>query len=243
MPFTPHRTAAPWLIGAALVAVAVLVGVAAVILGAPRVDPEAARGQLRSLVAAERAAAGALPVSHNAALDEIAQRRAEALATGGVLAHDETLPQHLPAGWWSFAENIADGLSATPEAMHRSWTTSPQQARNLLGAGYTDAGFGFAVAPDGTAYGVELFATYAHPPTAATIVDSAPAAVLTAVGARPAASSPSPSEVSNETYVVLFGAVGALALGAASAVLFVLFARRRAPRRRPPGEGDDNLTT
>lgn len=226
------RRAAPWAIGACFALLAVIAGALTVLWATPA-DPEAARDELRTLAATARAEANLAPLTSNDTLDDLAQSRAEDLARTGMLVHDPTLSQHLPDGWHAWSENIADGVGAGPAQMHQSWTTSLDHAENLTSTTYSDVGVGFAVAPDGTSYGVEVFASLTTPPEAPAITDSSPGAALMAAERPRALVADIAAPVSAPTSAVLtrLAAIAAVVSTAISAVFFVLLSRRRTALR------------
>ena len=107
------------------------------------------------------------PLRHVDALDRAAQAHAHDMATRDFLGHEGTdgsapADRATRAGyaWRLVAENVAAGQT-TPEEAVGTWLASPGHCANLMDAGYTDTGIGYAVnmAGDRGTYWVQMFGT------------------------------------------------------------------------------------
>lgn len=103
-----------------------------------------------------RTGAGLPALKRNTAIDAVAQAWAQKMATDG-FAHNPNFSTQIPAGWSLASENIAAGYSSA--TVVNAWLNSPGHRVNIMSAA-TDIGIGFYVAPDGTSYSVQNFATY-----------------------------------------------------------------------------------
>lgn len=90
------------------------------------------------------------PVAAQTQLAAAAQGHAEDMAQQNYFAHDSldgrTPGQRITASgyaWRTFGENIAAGYP-TPRAVVDGWLASPGHCRNLMGAGFTELGVGYA---------------------------------------------------------------------------------------------------
>jgi uncharacterized protein YkwD len=113
----------------------------------------------------ERIDHGRGPLRANLRLMRAAQMHAEQMARARRLSHDlpnATYPHtedRLAATryrWQMYGENVAFGQSNATEAV-RSWMHSPGHRSNILSAGYTEVGTGYAVDRMGRPYFVQVF--------------------------------------------------------------------------------------
>ncbi|RJG15542.1 CAP domain-containing protein [Massilia cavernae] len=105
-------------------------------------------------------------LSWNQALGEAAQAHSRVMARTKRLTHQE--PDGSQVGerasragyrWLRIGENIASG-QPTPEEAVASWLTSPGHCANIMSAGFTEMGAGYAINPDkrlGTVYWTQVF--------------------------------------------------------------------------------------
>jgi len=120
----------------------------------PPVSSSGDAARLHELHNQARAEAGVGPLQRNGCLDAVAQAWAEHLAASGGLAHQD-LGAVLDCGGGAAGENVASNYSA--DAAQASWMSSGGHRTNILNGTYTQAGFGVAVAGDGTRYFVVDF--------------------------------------------------------------------------------------
>ena len=122
-------------------------------------------GALVQLTNAERSRAGIVPLRANARLMQAAQLQADQMARLGRLDHVLSGAQYprpedrlAAAGyqWQAYAENIAMG-QASPAAAMDSWMHSSGHRANILNAGLTELGIGFARDSAGRPYYVQVF--------------------------------------------------------------------------------------
>lgn len=108
-------------------------------------DADVVRGQLLTLVDADRDAAGLHVLEADACLMANAQRHAERLARTGRLAHQDLgrLMQEC-RGHGVYGENVQWSSTGTARSMLRRWLASPTHAANLHKATYRLTGIGVA---------------------------------------------------------------------------------------------------
>jgi uncharacterized protein YkwD len=115
----------------------------------------------------ERAAVGVPALSTNSRLTEAAQLQAAQMAAARELAHTlpaatyPTVEDRLTAAgyqWQSYAENIASGYSNATQTMS-GWMGSTGHRANILNAGFTEIGTGYALDSAGQPYYVQVFGT------------------------------------------------------------------------------------
>lgn len=104
----------------------------------------------------------------NQALGEAAQQHSRVMARTKRLAHQEpdgsNVGERATRGgyrWQRIGENIASG-QPTPQEAVASWLTSPGHCANIMNAGFTEMGAGYAINPDarrGTVYWTQVFGT------------------------------------------------------------------------------------
>jgi uncharacterized protein YkwD len=104
---------------------------------------------------AERAKAGAGPLTLTPALVGTAQRHADWMAANGRQAHDEpgaSFVQRLNgAGYLTAGENICEQMKTARDALN-IWLSDGPHRRNALNPQWKQAGFGVAVSKSGVAY-------------------------------------------------------------------------------------------
>jgi uncharacterized protein YkwD len=130
----------------------------------PSPAPSAA-ATLVTLTNAERANAGLAILRAEGRLMHAAQLHADQMVAAGVMAHElpgapyPTPRDRLEAAgyaWRLFGENIAFGQRTPAEAIG-AWMASPGHRANMLNAGFTELGTGYAVDAAGRAYYVQVF--------------------------------------------------------------------------------------
>jgi hypothetical protein len=131
--------------------VAVVVGILPVLLAtvparAAGGTAEAFLGKINSL----RASVGAAPLSEDAALDSVAQRWADHMASTTTLAHNPSLSQQVSGNWTLLGENV--GYGPTVDAIFNAFVASPHHYENLVDKAYNRVGIGVAVGSDGLIY-------------------------------------------------------------------------------------------
>ena len=89
------------------------------------------------------------PLQEDASLNAVAQRHAEWMAANKRLQHQSL--NGIMQKWRAGGENIACGQCTEKEVMG-CWMKSPGHRANILNRTFTHAGFGIAVAKDGTVY-------------------------------------------------------------------------------------------
>lgn len=233
MPHTLVRRALTALAFGAL-ALATVASGAMVAAAAEPASTTEATATLRELTDEQRSTLALTPLQQNAALQDIAQQRAEQLADSGELTHDPHISQDLPVGWSTWGENIATATGTDLTRLHDAWLHSPRHAANQVSEDYTDIGVGYARASDGTAYAVELFAAYVAPPEVATVAESFPGVALTTALSPASAASIdalAASPVRAPVVIIIAGALLTLLFAATSIGLFVWASRRR---QQPP---------
>jgi len=142
----------------------------------PAPDDAAIAGRVFDLVNEARAEArrcgrkkfpAAAPLQQAEALSRAAQAHAHDMATHDFLDHEGTdggAPADRASGagyaWRLVGENVAAG-QVTPEEAVATWLASPGHCANLMDAGYTDTGIGYAVNSTGGkgTYWVQMFGT------------------------------------------------------------------------------------
>jgi len=121
--------------------------------------------QMVSLTNAERSQAGLAPFAATSKLMQAAQIHAEQMATLGQTAHSlpgakYPNPQDRLAAvgyqWSAYAENVAYG-QGTPSAALGAWMGSSGHRANILNAGLTELGTGYATDASGRPYYVQVF--------------------------------------------------------------------------------------
>lgn len=113
--------------------------VAGVVAPAAHADPGA--DTLAALVDDERAARGLPPLTHVVELRAVAQRRAERMASSGVLSHDPPVSGEV-SNWSKLSENVARGLDL--DGIHAALMASSGHRANLLDTGVSQLGVGVA---------------------------------------------------------------------------------------------------
>ncbi|MCA1991262.1 MAG: CAP domain-containing protein [Coleofasciculus sp. S288] len=105
------------------------------------------------LINGERRKVGAPPLRVNSQLTQAAQRHANDMAENDFLSHTgsdgSTMRSRIEAtgySWGRMGENVAAG-QATPEAVMRSWMSSPPHRGNILNRDFTEVGIGYATEP------------------------------------------------------------------------------------------------
>jgi len=107
-------------------------------------------GVLTSLTNQERAQNNVPPLTENALLDQVAQDKANDMATLGYFAH--TSPQGKTPWYWfdlvgyrysAAGENLAVNYFESADVAN-AWMNSPEHRANIVKAGYTDIGIGVA---------------------------------------------------------------------------------------------------
>ena len=118
-----------------------------------------------NLLNRDRAQNGLAPLAADPKLTLVARRHAADMTARGYFNHTNLQGQspfdRLKANGITYrlaGENIA--YNSSIEKMEAGWMASPGHRANILNAGYTHVGLGLAVKPDGTLYGVQLFASY-----------------------------------------------------------------------------------
>lgn len=121
--------------------------------------PAMAAGEdtILSLVNQARAAEGLGPLKKNTAMDTVATKWANQMATNQAMTHNPNYSSQMPAGWTRAGENVARGY-ATPEAVHTAWMNSPGHRANIMGD-FTDIGISFITAK-GSTWAVQNFGKY-----------------------------------------------------------------------------------
>ena len=113
----------------------------------------------------ERNQAGLAPFTASPLLMQAAQIHADQMASLGQMAHQlpgskYPNPQDRLAAvgyqWQAYAENVAYG-QGSPSAALGAWMGSSGHRANILNAGLTDLGTGFARGADGRPYWVQVF--------------------------------------------------------------------------------------
>lgn len=89
-------------------------------------------------------------------LSSIARSWAAQMASAGSLSHNGALSSQMP-NWRGMGENVGEGPSEP--AVQQALVNSPPHRANMLSAAFTEAGYGTAVAADGTMYVDEVFRT------------------------------------------------------------------------------------
>jgi hypothetical protein len=191
-----------------------------------------------SLLNDARSANGQSALVRNASLDDVATAWASELAASGVLSHNPSYPQQIPAGWSEAGENVARGQWTATE-MHTDWMNSPGHRANILG-NFTDVGIAWLTDATGMTWGVQVFANYPAPVVAVappeitaeleTLVTSGPAEQ------EPAADSATDRDVDDAaaTAPSAFGGFELLSVSLAAGILLaamvavVVILRRRA---------------
>jgi len=127
--------------------------------------PSDVAGALVQLTNAERTGAGIAPLRANTRLMQAAQLHADQMARLGRLDHVLSGAQYprpedrlAAAGyqWQAYAENIAMGQGSAAAAMD-GWMHSSGHRANILNAGLTEIGIGFARDSAGRPYYVQVF--------------------------------------------------------------------------------------
>jgi uncharacterized protein YkwD len=122
------------------------------------------------LVNQYRLANGLAALRYNSGLETVAQNWSNTMMTdintqgSAGFRHNPDAAAQIPSGWTRTAENIA--VNADADALFAAWKASPGHNANMLNAGLTDFGFGWARLSAGSPYGAQLvatqnFATYA----------------------------------------------------------------------------------
>lgn len=124
---------------AATVGLVVLLAAAVAGVAAPAASADPGADTLAARVDDERAARGLAPLVHVLDLRAVAQRRAQAMAASGVLAHDPPVATQV-ADWSRLSENL--GRGADLEAVHDALMDSPGHRANILDPGVSQVGVG-----------------------------------------------------------------------------------------------------
>ena len=115
------------------------------------------------LINGYRVANGLAPLRYNAGLESVAQNWSNTMtsdinAQGSTgFRHNPDAASQIPSGWTRSAENIA--VNADADALFAAWKASPGHNANMLNAGLTDFGFGWARLSASSPYGAQLVAT------------------------------------------------------------------------------------
>jgi uncharacterized protein YkwD len=121
--------------------------------------------EMVTLTNAERRQAGLAPFSASQSLMQAAQIHAEQMASLGQMAHSlpgsrYPNPQDRLAAvgyqWSAYAENVAYGQNS-PASVLDSWMSSSGHRANILNAGLTELGTGYARDAGGRPYYVQVF--------------------------------------------------------------------------------------
>lgn len=115
------------------------------------------QNRIAELVNSSRAEAELPHLTSSLPLMDKAQRWAEQLAAAGALSHSD-LAEGMPEGYRSLGENVA--AASTIEAAHQALLNSPEHLENIMNPAFNWIGTGYAAAPDGTVYVVQVFAQY-----------------------------------------------------------------------------------
>jgi uncharacterized protein YkwD len=160
--FCCRKAIARRLAGAGLAAALLLV-VSAAVAGAATAGDDDLHGRMLALVNAARAEAGLAPLVLERRLSAAACAQARDLAAGGPLTHrsrdGSNLADRLTRAGYRFAmaaENLAAG-APTPDETVWLWLSSPGHRRNMLTAGFNQAGAAY-VSGDGMAIWVLVLA-------------------------------------------------------------------------------------
>lgn len=131
-------------------------------------------GNLHSQVNAHRGAIGKSSLPRHAGLDRLAQQHSEFMMRnrdkieGGGLSHygfeERAMAAQRLMNMSNVAENIATcsgGFSSPTSTLVNAWKNSSGHAMNMK-SNWDATGVGVAVAPDGTVFATQIFATQSH---------------------------------------------------------------------------------
>jgi putative cell wall-binding protein len=122
--------------------------------------------QVVDLVNQQRAGAGLGALVRDPQIEAAAEEWANHMGTlAQPLTHstNEWRASRIPAGWYSHGENIAVGHGSAGQVM-TAWMNSAGHRANILNAGYTRIGVGYAATAKGPMW-VQIFGGYASNPT------------------------------------------------------------------------------
>ncbi|MFQ5558651.1 MAG: CAP domain-containing protein [Acidimicrobiales bacterium] len=94
--------------------------------------------------------------AHPAAMSK-AQAWAETMATEGVLRHSD-LSEGITGDWRRIGENV--GFSSDIATVHQAFLDSAPHRANIVDAGFTHVGTGYAESADGRIWVVQVFVEY-----------------------------------------------------------------------------------
>lgn len=109
-----------------------------------------------------RTALGRPALKLDASLTQVAQTWSNAQAATGAMSHNPYTGVQIPAGWRSWGENVgvtSPVTSSSPLVLHNAWVASAGHYANMINAGFTHVGIGWAVG-GGRAYATQVFAQY-----------------------------------------------------------------------------------
>ncbi len=105
-----------------------------------------------------RSAAGVPALSRNPAMDVVAQRWSQQMASDGALGHNPSYSQQIPSGWSRAAENVAYGGDVA--SVHQALMSSAGHRANMLDRELNSVGIGHVVDQRGRVWVTQVFARY-----------------------------------------------------------------------------------
>ncbi len=117
-----------------------------------------AASQFLSSINGLRAARGAPALAPMAALNGVAQRWADHMASSQTLAHNPSVQSQIPGGWTAWAENVGYGGSVSQ--VQSALQASSGHYANMVNPGLRQIGIGVAVDSSGVVWTAHVFGSY-----------------------------------------------------------------------------------
>lgn len=110
---------------------------------------------LLGLVNHLRATLGLGALAPDSALDSVAQRWSQSMASSNTLSHNPSLSSQVPSGWTKVGENVGTGGSI--QVVFNALVASPGHYANMVDPAFTTVGTGTATAANGAIYVTQDF--------------------------------------------------------------------------------------